>query len=333
VTFEIQQQSSLANLNSLGLDVAAEFLAAAHTEDEVCEALEFARSRSCPLTVLGAGSNVVLSRPIEGLVLVMCIPGVLFDGERVEAGAGENWHHLVLGSLEQGLFGLENLSLIPGSVGAAPIQNIGAYGVELESVFSSLVGIDRETLSPVELNKMDCRFGYRDSAFKHNLKDRFVITRVRLSLSDNFEPNLSYDELAREVADSGEALSAELVSETVCRIRTRKLPDPSEIGNVGSFFKNPVVPLDRLEEMQSEYPAVPHWMTTEGAKLAAAWLIEQCGLKGLRVGGASISRSHALVVVNEGSATGNDVMSLAAEVQSRVGDRFGVALEVEPIIY
>lgn len=335
VTLEIQPHQSLAGLNTLGLDVTAEHLVVVRSEAEIREALTFARDRSMAVTVLGGGSNVVLAGNIAGLVIVVGIPGILFDGDVVEAGAGEAWHQLVLSSLEQGLCGVENLSLIPGSVGAAPIQNIGAYGAELDAVFDSLTAVDRATLDVVTFDRAQCEFGYRDSIFKRSAIDQFIITSVRLTLSHQFTANLAYDELKRELDEQGVAPTARLVSETVCRIRARKLPDPRHIGNVGSFFKNPVVTNEMLGNIRRSHPGVRAWPQGEShSKVAAGWLIEASGLKGHHVGGAAMSSQHALVMINaEGKATPGHVMSLASEVKKAVADRFDVELEIEPVVY
>lgn len=333
MTLEIQQDRELTSLNTLGLPVRAEYFVSARSEQDVSEALEYARDNSLPVTVLGGGSNVVFTGDRRGLVIFVALPGILFDNERVEAGAGENWHHTVLASLEQGLSGIENLSLIPGSVGAAPIQNIGAYGAELAAVFDSLTAIDRGTLEVVEMTRSDCRFGYRDSIFKGDLRERMVITRVRLALRSTFEPNLTYEALHRELDHCTGELTPLAISEAVCAIRRRKLPDPERQGNVGSFFKNPVVTAHVLAALQREYGDVPHWAFGDGHKLAAGWLIEQCGLKGVTRGGAMISSRHALVIVNRGDATPRDVVELAGHVQARVQESFDIALEIEPVLY
>ena len=333
MTLEIQQQKSLRNLNTFGLPATAEYFASARSEEEVREALALAREKKLAVTVLGGGSNVVFSRDIAGLVLQVAIPGILFEGESVQAGAGEAWHQVVLASLEQGLCGIENLSLIPGSAGAAPIQNIGAYGSELEAVFVSLSAIDRDTLVTHTFEKSDCRFGYRDSIFKGELKDRLVITRISVLLSHTFLPNLSYEGLRRHFEESGEEVTARSVSDAVCRIRRSKLPDPARLGNAGSFFKNPVIGAAHLEQLLAAHPAMPYWRTASGCKVSAGWLIEQSGLKGQALGGAAVLDSHALVLVNHRQATGKDVLELAHFIQDEVRRRFDITLEIEPVVY
>ena len=333
MTLEIQHEQSLSGLNTLGLDTVAEHLVRVTSEDQICEMLAHAKSHRWPVTVLGGGSNMVLTRKVRGLVMLVAVPGIHYSGRSVHAGAGETWHKLVLDSLDQDLSGIENLSLIPGSVGAAPIQNIGAYGAELSDVLESVTAIDRETLQTITLSKEDCRLGYRDSIFKHELKERMVISQVELSLHDDFVANLDYEPLRTSIEAKEAPVTARLVSETVSRIRQSKLPDPARIGNVGSFFKNPVLDANKVGELRLEYPGLPSWETPSGTKVSAAWLIEQCGLKGETIGGAAVSPTHALVIINRGGATGEDVMALAGRIQSQVDAHFGIHLEIEPVVY
>ncbi|XOV88736.1 MAG: UDP-N-acetylmuramate dehydrogenase [Pseudomonadota bacterium] len=330
VRIEIQQNQWLTPFNTFGLAVRARYLVTAGSVAEVVEGIRFARQHQLDLTVLGGGSNVVLRRHIEGLVMRIGIPGLSFDGDRVLAGAGENWHGLVMRSIDTGLSGLENLSLIPGTVGAAPIQNIGAYGAELASVFESLTALDRETLEIVHLSPAELRFGYRDSAFKHELAGRLIITSVTFRLSRSFEPNLSWDELRQSVLATHKPLTARLISEHVCAIRRRKLPDPGTIGNLGSFFKNPLINQEKLQALLSKFPTLPYWETGSDYKVSAGWLIESCGLKGARIGDAGVSPDHALVLVNLGQAQPDDLMALADLIAERVSDRFDLRIEIEP---
>lgn len=300
--------------------------------------MRFAGDRHLPVAVLGGGSNTVFAEDyIDGLVLAVDLQGLHFEGHAVEVAAGENWHELVMETLRRDLYGLENLSLIPGYVGAAPIQNIGAYGVELDRYFVSLDAIDRQSLELVTMDSADCQFGYRDSVFKHDLKDRMIIVRVRLSLADTFEANLDYDDLRAEIEAShgspGPNPTAMDVSDAVCRLRRRKLPDPEQIGNAGSFFKNPEVSEARYRKLLRRWPGLPSWPTPRGVKLSAAWMIEHLGLKGRAVGDAQVSTRHALVLVNAGHAHSADLLTLAASVQEAVKDRFDVDLEIEPVIY
>ncbi|MDB5793235.1 MAG: UDP-N-acetylenolpyruvoylglucosamine reductase [Massilia sp.] len=291
-----------------------------------------------PRFVLGGGSNVVLTRDIDALVLHMAITGKNIVGEQdgkvlVRAGAGEPWHGFVDHTLAQGLGGLENLSLIPGTVGAAPIQNIGAYGLETKDVFHSLTVFDMASGKRRTLSARDCRFGYRDSVFKHADGARLVVLDVTFALARAWQPNLRYAELAQAVEAAGIAApTPRQVSDLVVAIRRRKLPDPAEIGNAGSFFKNPVVPAGQCAALLERFPQLVHHAQPDGrAKLAAGWLIDQCGWKGKRLGAAGVYPKQALVLVNNGGATGAEVLTLARAIQHDVLARFGVELEPEPV--
>jgi UDP-N-acetylmuramate dehydrogenase len=252
----------------------------------------------------------------------------------VRAEAGENWHEFVQWTLAQGLPGLENLSLIPGSVGAAPIQNIGAYGSELAEFFHSLTLFDFATRETRVLSREDCNFGYRDSIFKHALRDRAVIIDVSFALPRQWHPNLRYAELAAELAaHSVSDPTAQDIADAVIAIRRRKLPDPAEIGNAGSFFKNPVVSQAQHAQLLAEYPQLVSYAQADGSiKLAAGWMIDQCGWKGRSVGAAGVHDRQALVLVNRGGAAGSDVLALATKIVDDVRTRFGVSLETEPVI-
>ena len=252
----------------------------------------------------------------------------------VEVGAGENWHQLVLWSLKHNLYGLENLSLIPGSAGAAPIQNIGAYGVELSSVLESVTAWDWQRSAWVTLRQDECGLGYRDSRFKSRERDRYLITSIRLKLDQEFRPRLDYSGLRQELAMEGSTRpTGQAVSDAVIRLRNARLPDPAVAGNAGSFFKNPVVSRADGSTLLADNPDLPCWPNGDSMlKISAAWMIEQCGLKGFRNGDAGISTQHALVLVNHASATGAEIKKLAEHVQSVVNAQFGIRLEPEPRI-
>ncbi|MFC5462314.1 UDP-N-acetylmuramate dehydrogenase [Massilia niabensis] len=291
-----------------------------------------------PRFVLGGGSNVLLTRDVDALVLHMAIAGRAVVGEEhgavlVRAGAGESWHGFVGYTLDQGLGGLENLSLIPGTVGAAPIQNIGAYGLEIKDVFHSLTVFDPASGSRRTMRGEDCRFGYRDSIFKHPEGAGLIVLDVTFALPRAWQPNLRYAELARELDAAGVLQpTPRQVSDTVVAIRRRKLPDPLEIGNAGSFFKNPVVTQAQCEALLARHPQLVHHSQPDGSeKLAAGWLIDQCGWKGKGIGAAGVYPKQALVLVNNGGATGAEVMALARAIQDDVLQRFGVQLEPEPV--
>jgi UDP-N-acetylmuramate dehydrogenase len=330
---KVRENPSLRPLNTFGLDATARLLLEIETEEDLLAAPALDPQRDL---VLGGGSNVVLVDDVPGCVFLNRIHGIDAVGEEdndcvIEAGGGEDWHGLVNWSLDRGLCGLENLSLIPGSVGAAPIQNIGAYGMELESVLESVTCWDWRDGGWVVFDRDACRLGYRDSRFKQE-PDRYLVTSVRLRLTRSFEPVLSYAGLAEELERAGITRpTARDVSDAVIRIRRRKLPDPSAEGNAGSFFKNPVVGAKVADELRARRPDLPAWPQPDGRwKLSAGWLIDACNLKGAQVGGAAVSERHALVLVNRGGATGRDVAALAARVRDAVADRFGVQLEPEP---
>jgi UDP-N-acetylmuramate dehydrogenase len=291
-----------------------------------------------PRLVLGGGSNMLFTRDFDGLVLHMSGLGKEVLGERdgrvlVRARAGENWHGFVQWTLAQGLGGLENLSLIPGTVGAAPIQNVGAYGTETKDVFHSLTAYDMASGEVHTLDAAACRFGYRDSLFKHAEGRELVVLDVTFALPAAWTPNLRYAELARAVLEAGlTAPTPQDVGRTVEAIRRRKLPDPAEIGNAGSFFKNPVVGAEHCARLQAQYPELVHYAQPDGSeKLAAGWLIDQCGWKGRALGAAGVYPKQALVLVNLGGAQGEDVVRLARAIQADVAAKFGVELEPEPV--
>jgi len=332
----LQENLSLKAFNTFGVDVRARLFAEAHDEQDMREALNCAAQRQLPLLVIGGGSNLLLTRDVEALVLRMASRGIRLlsdDGERVmvEAEAGEPWHPFVLWSLEQGLAGLENLSLIPGTVGAAPMQNIGAYGVELKDVFAGLTALDRQSGELREFALEDCAFAYRDSLFKHE-SGRWLILRVRFVLSRQPRLHLDYGPVRQWLAQQGiDTPTATDVSRAICTIRSEKLPDPVELGNAGSFFKNPLVSADLAGRLRAEYPALVAYPQPDGrVKLAAGWLIEQAGWKGFRDGDAGVHRLQALVLVNYGGASGEQLLALAQRIQADIATRFGVSLEIEP---
>lgn len=291
-----------------------------------------------PRLVLGGGSNLLFTRDFDGVVLHMSGQGREILGEQdgrvlVRAQAGENWHAFVQYTLEQGLGGLENLSLIPGTVGAAPIQNVGAYGTETKDVFHSLTAYDMDSGEVRVLDAQDCRFAYRDSIFKHEDGRALVVLDVTFALPKDWAPNLRYAELANAARDAGlESPTPRQVGALVEAIRRRKLPDPAEIGNAGSFFKNPVVSGEHCARLLAQFPNLVHHAQPDGTeKLAAGWLIDQCGWKGRSMGAAGVYPKQALVLVNLGGARGEDVVRLARAIQADVEARYGVALEPEPV--
>jgi UDP-N-acetylmuramate dehydrogenase len=333
---DIAHDFNLASLNTFGIAARARAYLRVTDASELADALADPDLRALPRLVLGGGSNLLFTRDFDGLVLHMALAGREVLGQQgdavlVRAAAGENWHEFVQYTLEQGLGGLENLSLIPGTVGAAPIQNIGAYGAEIKDVFHSLTVFDTATGEQRVLSGADCRFGYRDSIFKHPEGAGLIVLNVTFALPARWQPNLRYAELANELAGI-ETPTARQVSDAVIAIRRRKLPDPAVIGNAGSFFKNPVVTGAQCEQLLQAYPNLVHHRQPDGSeKLAAGWLIDQCGWKGKTMGAAGVYPKQALVLVNNGGATGGDVVALARAIQRDVLERYGVELEPEPV--
>ena len=334
--YRLQRDADLRALNTFGVPARAPWLLQVNAPHTLAEALALEQLRGLPLLPLGGGSNLLFAGDAPGTVLVVGSDRIdLLDAAgaqvRVRAEAGAQWHRLVMWSVEQGLSGLENLALIPGSVGAAPIQNIGAYGVEAGERIVAVDAWDRVAGAPVRLDREACAFGYRDSAFKRQ-PERWIITAVEFELSRGVRPQLDYAGLADELQAMGVAAPGPReIAAAVTRIRQRKLPDPARVGNAGSFFKNPLVPEAQADALRAAHPALPVFPAGEGArKLSAAWLIDACGWKGAREGDAGVSAAHALVLVNHGNATGLQLLDLARRIAASVQARFGVVLEPEP---
>ena len=332
---KIQENISLKPFTTFGIDKKAKFFTTVTTLDELKSALLLVKEKQLPVFILGGGSNILLTRDIEGLVIKLEIKGINLVKEDedqlwVEVGAGEMWHELVMHSIAKDWSGLENLSLIPGTVGASPMQNIGAYGVEIKDVFDSLMAMNRETLEMQFFDAEACKFGYRESVFKQTFKDQFVITSVtfRLSKTPNF--HLEYGAIREVLAANGiDQPSIRAISDAVIQIRQSKLPDPKEIGNAGSFFKNPTIPNAQFDELKASYPSIPGYPSAEGVKVAAGWLIEQTGWKGKRIGEVGVHAKQALVLVNYGEGSGEEIKKLSEQIQASVYDKFGVQLQAE----
>jgi len=335
----IREQVSLSAYNSFGLKAKTRFFVSVTNEKEIREALAFARKQQLPVRILGGGSNLLLTGDIEALVLHIQSRGlrvINHDSEQVliEAEAGEPWHEFVLWTLAQGTYGLENLSLIPGSVGAAPIQNIGAYGVELKDYCHSLDALNLTSGQVQRFSAKECRFAYRDSLFKQQ-PGHWLILRVRFALSRKPQLQLNYGDIrARLTALTIDKPTPEDISCAICAIRQEKLPNPVELGNAGSFFKNPIISTEQAELLKQKYPKLMAWPQPDGGvKLAAAWLIEQAGWKGFRSGNVGVHQAQALVLVNYGGASGSELLQLARRIQRDIKDRFNVPLEIEPTIW
>src|SRR5471032_1965955 len=334
----IEHNYSLQRLNTFGIEASAAAYVSITSTAQLQAALRDPAIAGMPHLILGGGSNIVLTGDFPGAVLHMATRGMrlaqaTLDTILVTAAAGENWHEFVQWTLAQGVGGLENLSLIPGTVGAAPIQNIGAYGLETKDVFHSVTVFDPSSGSTRTMDAAACRFGYRDSIFKQQGGRHLIILDVCFALPKQWQPNLRYAELAQAVAEQGLAApSAQQVADTVIAIRRRKLPDPAVIGNAGSFFKNPVVTGAQCAALLECFPTLVHHAQPDGGeKLAAGWLIDQCGWKGRNLGAAGVYPKQALVLVNNGGAKGADVVALARAIQADVQARYGVLLEPEPV--
>lgn len=334
VPSNIQPAFDLQALNTLSIPARAEYFIAAASVEEIRGALAWAGANNLPVTVLGGGSNVVLSEKVAGLVLQPRIHGVDLDKKTniVTAGAGENWHALVAWCIDNKLYGLENLALIPGLLGGAPIQNIGAYGVELKDVFYSLTAIEKSTGALKTFTRDECEFAYRDSIFKRRYKNQYVIVSVSLQLSSDAKVNVDYPELKKYFSERGVSNPTPgQVFGAVVEVRQAKLPDPARLPNAGSFFKNPVVTLEQYSVIKKRYPEmVAYPQSATEIKLAAAWLIDSLGWKGRERHGAAVHKNQALVLTNPNEVTAAELLKLAGDIQADVLNEYGIELEIEP---
>ena len=325
-------QISLRTRNSFGVDQQAARLVEFETPEDLRTL--FAAGIPEKWTVLAGGNNILFTRDYDGVLLTPVARGITLlsdDGDevRVRADAGVEWDDLVEWAVGRGLWGIENLSLIPGKAGAAPVQNIGAYGCEAKDAIRRVEMYCIETGAMLTLDAAHCGFGYRESVFKHDLKGRVIITAVEIALTHTPRPRLGYGDVEREVEARGGA-TLRNIREAICAIRRAKLPDPAVLGNAGSFFKNPVVEAPVAERLLAEYPDMPHYAAPEGrVKLAAGWLIDRAGMKGYREGSVGVHERQALVLVNHGGATGGEVIAFAHEVQERVREKFGIEIDTE----
>ncbi|HEY7751224.1 MAG TPA: UDP-N-acetylmuramate dehydrogenase [Ignavibacteriaceae bacterium] len=331
-----QNDYSLKKINTFGINVSAKYFIEVFTESEILEIVSDKRFSGENKFILGGGSNVLFTKNFDGLVIKNSVQGIkITDEDRnsvsVQAGAGVVWNELVSYAVERNYGGIENLALIPGNVGAAPIQNIGAYGQELADSFESLSGIMLNDGTRITFLKSDCKFSYRDSIFKHELKDKFIITSVKIRLLKNPKVNLTYKQVSDEIHTSGiNNPTIRDVSDLISKLRRIKLPYPDEIGNAGSFFKNPVIPVEKFTELEKKYPDIITFdIDTNHKKIAAGWLIEKCGWKGKRIGNVGTHEKHALVVVNHGNATGDEVLEFADRIVESVEMKFRIHLENE----
>lgn len=331
----IIQNQSLKKYNTFGIEATANEFVAIQNQEELASILK--ENQSKKLFVLAGGSNMLLTKNIEALVIHINNKGIEIieendDSVWVKSNAGEVWHEFVMWCIEHNFGGIENLSLIPGNVGATPVQNIGAYGVEIKDTFVSCEAMEIATQKMRTFTKEDCQFGYRESIFKGDLKNQYIILSVTFKLTKkNHKINTSYGAIDLEIEKNGiENPSIKDVSNAVIAIRQSKLPDPKELGNSGSFFKNPIVPIEIYNKAKSNYPEMPHYPVSETqVKVPAGWLIEQAGFKGKRFGDAGIHTKQALVLVNYGNATGSEIWAVAQNIQKTVKDKFGIEIEAE----
>lgn len=334
--FGLESEKNLQSLNTLAVPAVAAYFYCAQSIGDIRKILIWAEQHQQPVFVLGGGSNVILNERIEGLVLSPNLKGVeLIDEQKndvlVKVGAGENWHEFVDHCLQKGYYGTENLALIPGTVGAAPIQNIGAYGVNLEDVFDSLEAINCETKQLEHFNKVDCAFAYRDSVFKNTLKGNYIITSVTFRLSRLVAIKVDYPALQKALVDFDGTVTPVDVFNTVVDVRQSRLPEVKEIPNVGSFFKNPILTNEAYYDLEREHPGIVSFvLDRDHRKLAAAWLIESCGWKGEASDGVSVYEHQALVITNRKRQPAKQVLDFASKIQASVKQKFGVSLEIEP---
>ncbi len=332
----ISENFSLKKYNTFGIEAKTKYFAEISLLDDVRKISADKRFVKAEKLILGGGSNILFTKDFDGIVIKNNFKGIAVDFETenhvfVKVGAGENWHSFVLYCIENNYAGVENLSLIPGNVGASPMQNIGAYGVEVKDVFHELEALEITSGLIQRFSASECKFGYRESVFKNKHRNQFIITSVTFRLNKIPKFNISYGAIEQELDKMGvKELSIAAISKAICSIRSSKLPDPKVIGNAGSFFKNPVVSSDLYQQIKNEFPNVVAYAAENGnMKLAAGWLIEQCGWKGYRKNDFGVHKNQALVLVNYGSAKGNEIYNLSQEVMDSVYEKFGVVLERE----
>ncbi len=333
---EIQNNHSLKPYNTFGIDVSAKYFVEAETVDEIISALEFVRENQLPLMLFSGGSNMLLTHDFDGLVLKLNLKGIELVAEdddfvEVKVKSGENWHEFVQWTLQQDFGGLENLSLIPGNAGTAPIQNIGAYGVEVKDTMTELSALEISSGNIRKFTNSECKFGYRESVFKSELKNQFIIVDVTFKLTKtNHQLHTEYGAIRSEL-DKLNILNPSIrdVSKAVINIRQSKLPDPKDIGNSGSFFKNPVISKSEFEKIREKHPEISAYPSGDEFKVAAGWLIENAGWKGKRFGDAGVHEKQALVLVNYGNATGQEIYDLSQRIVDDIFEKFGIRLERE----
>ena len=337
----IETNKPLLSFNSFGFHVHAEYFVSVRNIPELAEALQWAKQQNCSSFILGGGSNTIFTRDVSGLVIHISIGGYEKSHQsdsnftNLKIGAGMDWHQLVTRTLDDRLFGLETLALIPGSAGAAPIQNIGAYGTEVRDMLTSVDVLEKSTGELLKLSNTDCEFGYRDSIFKRTAGNNYVVTAIHLKLSHHNKPSIKYPALRDRLNNDGiDNPDCQQVFHSVCQIRSSKLPDPAILGNAGSFFKNPVINRQQLDSLLRKHPDLPHFeQASENYKVPAAWLIDQAGWKGHRTGAVGVHSEQALVLVNHGGGDGQQIAVLAERIRHDIEQRFAISLEREPVLY
>ncbi|MFQ1014078.1 UDP-N-acetylmuramate dehydrogenase [Avibacterium paragallinarum] len=322
---------NLKPYHTFGIDAKAKQVQKITALEQIVPLWQQAREQNLPVLLLGQGSNVLFVEDFNGVVAINALQGIEHRQDEafhyLHVQGGENWHQLVQWSLQQGIYGLENLALIPGCAGSAPIQNIGAYGVEFKDVCDYVDVLNLTNGEVFRLSNAECQFGYRESVFKHQYKTGYMIIAVGLKLAKTWQPVLNYGTLSRFNAES---VSAVDIFDEICQVRRAKLPDPQVFGNAGSFFKNPVISTALFEQLKLQYPEIPHYPQPDGTvKLAAGWLIDQCGLKGYQLGGAAVHQQQALVLINKAGASGKEIANLARHIRETVAAKFGVFLQPE----
>jgi len=332
---QIQENFNLKYFNTFHVSAQARFFAEVSSQDDLIQALDFQQTNNLSFMLIGQGSNLLFKKNYAGLIIELNLRGIEKVDENdkcvyIRAMGGENWHNFVQYCLQRGYYGLENLSLIPGTVGAAPVQNIGAYGVELSDFLYELEAMEISSKTLKTFSKEDCQLSYRHSIFKGELKDQFIISSVTFALLKEPHLNLGYPALKNALKDlPTEKITAQLLSDKVCEIRRRKLPDPVNIGNAGSFFRNPVISSEQARALQKQHADLPVYPYQGQCKISAAWLIDKAGWKGFREGDVGVHKEHALVLVNYGEASGAELYELSQRIQTSVEEKFGIMLEPE----
>ena len=330
----IQEYFSLKDFNTFGIDVVTRYFVSPSNDKELTEALNFAKQNNIRTLLIGKGSNILFTSEFDGITICLNSNEIIVINEdessaTIEASAGVEWDKLVEFTVQNGLWGIENLSLIPGTAGAAPIQNIGAYGTEISEHLIWVKGISSVNFTKHRLSNQKCEFGYRDSIFKHRLKNDFIVTSIALKLSKLPNPKLNYRPLKKIFANN-KNVDQIAVREEIIKIRTEKLPDPDKLGNAGSFFKNPVVSINKVKELKQKFPHLPVFeFGNQEYKIPAGWLIENAGMKGYREGNVGVSNKQALVLINYGNATGKEVLELAGKIKNLILKKFNISLQTE----